>query len=163
MKFQIKKYSNLPSLEIKPTFSKEYKYIFENINKMTAFFSMKDENECFIINNKPAIIEIDNKINDLNNYFDTCSVISFFTLKYTFSSQETKKIGKYQGFFTLKFDDNVLIIPNNKRLTIEVLNSTYKPNLLQQIFIPQLQDFVYLLIEPNIILFSENNIGLTVN
>jgi hypothetical protein len=134
MDFYIKQNSELPILELKPYKGKNYNELLEQIQNATVLFSMFDENGCYKIIDKSAIINTDTKNNQQSNQEDNCREIIDFTIQYKFTKKDTSKAGKYKGQFKIIFEkygeQKNIIIPLNYDLDIEILPSITKTTII---------------------------------
>jgi hypothetical protein len=122
MDFYIKQNSELPILEIRPIKNKFFDDLSTAIKTASATFSMYDENNCFKILNKEAIIEFKTIDNQYHNIEDTKQIDHDFRIQYKFTSKDTNKSGKFKGIFKINFDDKIYPIP----LMIYILTSNIK-------------------------------------
>jgi hypothetical protein len=118
--FTIKKGNEFPLLELKPINEASNKIILENIEYISATFSMIDSNDCIVINSKPVHINIETSDNKYLKNSDSCVDYRNFTLLYKFQSSETDNIGFYRGEFHIYFSNinKKLIVPIKQNLNI---------------------------------------------
>ena len=118
MEFFITQNSNLPILKMEFDFDgkssvEDFNSILEN---STIFFSMKNvENGNLKIINKSA--GFTNKV-----FIEPNSKVEYY-LYYKFSINDTNKVGRYEGEFTLISDDGTLILPIKEKLYINVVEN----------------------------------------
>lgn len=118
MEFFITQNSTLPILKMEFNFngkssSEDFNSILEN---STMFFSMKDvENGNLRIINKRAGFT--------NKTFSEPNAKVEYYLYYKFTLNDTNKVGRYEGEFSLISDDGTLILPIKEKLYINVVEN----------------------------------------
>jgi hypothetical protein len=120
--FVIKQNTDLPLLEIKPIKTENFQDLLELIQNASVTFSMYDLNDCAIILNDSAYINLDTLSNNIVNKEDNCRELMDFTIQYKFKKKNTAKAGFYTGEFKIIFSKNgeekTLIVPINNKLNI---------------------------------------------
>jgi len=126
----IRRDAQLPFLEIFPIKTENFPNLLKFIQNSYVTFSMYDSSDCYIVLDKPAIINLDTPLNNLNNQQDTCREIIDFTIQYFFTEKDLSKSGTYTGEFkiVLSNDDEqkTLIVPIYYGIRITVLQSNTK-------------------------------------
>ena len=118
MEFYIAQNSTLPILKMEFDFDGkssigDFNYIVES---STLLFSMKNiENGNLKISNKSA--GFTNKV-----FIEPNAKIEYY-LYYKFSLNDTNKIGRYEGEFTLISDEGTLILPIKEKLYINIVEN----------------------------------------
>ena len=122
MEFFINKDSTLPKLKMQLVNDgrNDFRNFYEKIQNATITFSMYDvETKLKRIACSPATIEqqISNDCED--------SEVSTYYIVYQFTEKQTKKSGRYNGYFTITFLDGTgtLIAPIRDELYINVLDN----------------------------------------
>jgi len=120
--FVIKQNTDLPLLEIKPIRTENFQDLLELIQNATVTFSMFDFNDCAVILNDSAYINLDTLSNNIANKEDNCRELMDFTIQYKFKKKNTTKSGFYVGEFKIVFikdgEEKTLIVPINNKLNI---------------------------------------------
>ena len=126
--FVIKQNTDLPLLEIKPIRTENFQDLLELIQNATVTFSMFDFNDCAVILNDSAYINLDTLSNRILNDEDNCRELMDFTIQYKFKKKNTTKSGFYVGEFKIVFikdgEEKTLIVPINNKLNILITPST---------------------------------------
>jgi len=126
----IRQDAQLPLLEIYPIPTENFSQLLSYIDNMVVTFSMYDDKDCYKILDKPARINLDTPLNNLNNQTDSCREILDFTIQYLFTEKDLSKAGTYTGEFKIVFSNNeeekTLIVPIFFPLKITVLQSNTK-------------------------------------
>jgi|TARA_R110000803_G_scaffold47634_1_gene99261 hypothetical protein len=122
MEFFINKDSTLPKLkmELVNDGRNDFRMFYEKIQNATITFSMYDiETKIKKIACSDAIIEKQTS----NNCED--SEVSTYYIVYQFTEKQTKKSGRYTGYFTITFLDGTgtLVAPIRDELFINVLEN----------------------------------------
>ena len=132
----IRQDAQLPLLEIYPIPTENYYKLLSYIDNMVVTFSMYDDKDCYKILNKPARINLDTPLNNLNNQTDTCRELLDFTIQYLFTEKDLSKAGTYKGEFKIVFSNNeeektlfvpiffpirIIVLPTNTKLKITSL------------------------------------------
>jgi hypothetical protein len=125
--FVIKQNTDLPLLEIKPIRTENFQDLLELIQNATVTFSMFDFNDCAVILNDSAYINLDTLSNRILNDEDNCRELMDFTIQYKFKKKNTTKSGFYVGEFKIVFikdgEEKTLIVPINNKLNILITPS----------------------------------------
>jgi hypothetical protein len=119
--FTIHQNSDLPILKIYPKITKNFDDLLNILPYAYVTFNMIDYNNQYIILGEEALINLNNKDNDI---IDTCNVLNNFSIDYQFNKKYTKKIGFYIGEFIIHFstfNNNKLIVPIEKQLNIIIV------------------------------------------
>ena len=118
MDFFIKKNSTLPLLKLQVVKNgrNDYDNFMKTIELSSIFFSMVDvETGVSKINSRPAgFVE--------KTFIDPNAEPEYY-IYYQLTSNDTNRIGKYEGQFMLRTDDGVLILPIREKLHIYVQES----------------------------------------
>ena len=126
----IRQDAQLPLLEIYPIPTENFSQLLEYIDNAVVTFSMYDASDCYKILDKPARINLETPLNNLNDQTDTCRNILDFTIQYLFTEKDLSKAGTYTGEFKIVFSSNeqekTLIVPIQFPLKITVLPSNTK-------------------------------------
>ena len=104
----IRQDAQLPLLEIYPIPTENFSQLLSYIDNMVVTFSMYDSSDCYRILNKPARINLDTPLNNLNNQTDTCRELLDFTIQYLFTEKDLSKAGTYKGEFKIVFSNNTI-------------------------------------------------------
>jgi hypothetical protein len=122
MEFFINKNSTLPVLTLSLIKDGRYDYrkFYDKLEYASITFSMREvnTNRLVIANKEADILPVDDT--DLKEYY----------IIYKWSSNDTKKEGRYEAQFDLTFsdDNSKLIVPIREKLYINVLDSFVKSN-----------------------------------
>lgn len=123
----IRQDAQLPFLEIFPIKTENFPDLLKYIQNSYVTFSMYDSSDCYIIINKPAIINYDTELNNFNKNDDTCRDISDFTIQYLFTEKDLTKPGTYIGEFKIVFSNNeeekTLIVPIHYTIRITIMSN----------------------------------------
>jgi hypothetical protein len=126
----IRQDAQLPLLEIYPIPTENFSQLLEYIDNAVVTFSMYDASDCYKILDKPARINLETPLNNLNDQTDTCRNILDFTIQYLFTEKDLSKAGIYTGEFKIVFSSNdeekTLIVPIHYPIKITVLQSNSK-------------------------------------
>jgi len=126
----IRQDAQLPLLEIYPIPTENFSQLLEYIDNAVVTFSMYDASDCYKILDKPARINLETPLNNLNDQTDTCRNILDFTIQYLFTEKDLSKAGTYTGEFKIVFSNNeeekTLIVPIHYPIKITVLQSNSK-------------------------------------
>lgn len=126
----IRQDAQLPFVEIYPIQTENFSQLLSYIDNAVVTFSMYDDKDCYRILDKPAIINLDTPLNNLNNQQDTCREIMDFTIQYIFTEKDLSKAGTYTGEFKIvfsnDFENKTLIVPIQFPLRITVLPTNTK-------------------------------------
>jgi hypothetical protein len=115
MEFFIKQNTNLPLLkmQIVKDGKQDYKYICNLIERSAIYFSMIDD-----ATGNPKIINA--SAGFVNKVFIEPNSDPEYYLYYRFNKNETNKVGRYKGEFTLISDEGTLIVPIADNLYITI-------------------------------------------
>jgi hypothetical protein len=115
MEFFIKQNTDLPLLkmQIVKDGKQDYKYICDLIERSAIYFSMIDD-----ATGNPKIIN--SSAGFVNKVFIEPNSDPEYYLYYRFNQNETNRIGRYKGEFTLISDEGTLIVPIADNLYITI-------------------------------------------
>lgn len=156
----IRQDAQLPLLEIFPIKTENFSNLLKYIQNASVTFSMYDNNNFYKILDKPAKINLDSKINILNNQTDACNDILDFTIQYLFSENDLSKAGTYTAEFKIIFFNNdeekTLIVPIQYPIRITILKSNTK---LKVISLPTPIEYNALMLDTgeDYLLIDDNN------
>jgi len=118
MEFFIKKNATLPVLKMQVVKDgrSDYNNMMNLIEDSAIFFSMVDtENGIPKIITRPAGF--------VNKVFENPDTEPEYYVYYQFTSNDTRKIGRYEGQFLFRNDQGVLILPIREKLYINIQES----------------------------------------
>jgi hypothetical protein len=124
MEFFIKKNATLPVLkmQIVKDGRSDYNSFMDFIEESSIFFSMSDVDTGIPkITTRPAGFVKKEQLN-LNTPVE-------YYVYYQFTSNDTRKVGRFEGQFLLRNNDGVLILPIRERLFINIQESFIADNL----------------------------------
>lgn len=154
----------LPILEIVPIKTENFDELVSLIQNAYVTFSMYDDNNCYRILNKSAIINFDTPSNEYNSQDDTCKNIIDFTIQYQFTEKDISKDGVYTGEFKIVFSNNneektlitpilnsinILITPSNNKFRVKAL-----PQLIDDLLLIDSGDETLLIDENTYLIFT---------
>ena len=120
MEFFIKKGATLPPLllELKKDGRSDYRKFFDILSATTILFSMSD-----IENGTPRII---NKLCTVKKHLHS----DHYYVNYQFTTKQTTKIGRYEGYFSIQYDNGLIGLPLDSKIFINIVDSFASENIL---------------------------------